>query len=104
MRKSLAGILLALLTTLGVFVAAAAPAGAASTNTLGSSSKPIFFTGYDTATNDPVTTQFRPKRAALNGDGNGVVLIGEMKYKGEKKQDVAVPVLPDTSGSAGTAQ
>jgi len=101
MRKSLAGILLALLTTFGVFVAAAAPAGAAPTtpvNKLGSQS-PINFPATDASGKKTGVAHFQPDHAALNSTGDGVVLVGDMTYKGVT-QTVSVPVLPDTSGSS----
>ncbi len=105
MRKRLAGVLLALLTTLGVFVAAAAPAGAApkpKPATVGQSA-PIKFTGTDSQGN-PIWGQFRPQRAEATGqDENGptgVALVGDMmvkpakggmKHLGEVRWPVALP-------------
>src|SRR3954471_1581700 len=80
MRKSLAGILLALLTTLGVFVAAAAPAGAAPT---ASDPQPfgqtVNFTGTGTdkaGQSHDVTGVLDVEKVVRHGDG--AALLGDM--------------------------
>src|SRR4051794_31462949 len=94
MRKRLAGVLLALLTTLGVFVAAAAPAGAAPAgNQLGQ--KKIAVSGL--VNGKEATGTFRPERAVQNG--NGIDLVGRLQMKSPKHnlnaKNVAIPlVLP----------
>src|SRR4051812_13504687 len=102
MRKRLAVVLLALLTTLGVFVAAAAPAGAApSGNTLGQ--KKIAVSGF--VDGAPATGTFRPERAVQNG--NGIDLVGRLQMKSDKgnlnAKNVAVPVVLPTPEAARAA-
>src|SRR4051794_17430581 len=100
MRKSLAGILLALLTTFGVVVAAAAPAGAAPSQKFRQNT-PIHVEGQD-GSGKAVHGLFRPDRAVRNGDG--IDLVGDLKLQTAnglvKKSDQVWPLALPTPAAA----
>ena len=102
MKKRLASVLLAMLTTIGLVVAAvpanAAPAG----NTVGD--KKLAMTG--SVNGAPATGTFRPDHAVRNG--NGVDLVGRLQLKSAKgnlnQGNVAIPlVLPTPAATPSVA-
>jgi hypothetical protein len=97
MKKRFASVLLAVLTTVGLVMAAipanAAPAG----NTLGD--KKLAVSGF--VDGAPATGTFRPQSAVQNG--NGIDLLGRLSLKSAKgnlnEHDVAIPVALPTSSA-----